>query len=123
MGSKFYLFLAFWTFLSQDPLDFIHMPFQRHKALLEDVAVQARMSWTAHTRQHLQGVGDIDREVLRQVLAKRSDEDCRILKHTITLASWANDKLCEAGFADSPRCELCGQTVQCHDIVCDRVGV
>ena len=97
---------------NQDPLDLVHMPYQLHKAQLEDVAVQARMSWTANTRQHLHGVGDIDRVVLRQVLAKRNDEDRRILNHTITLASWANDKLCEAGFVDSPRCELCGHDNQ-----------
>jgi hypothetical protein len=56
----------------------------------------------------LQEVGDIDRDVLRSSLGKRSTEDSRVLKYYLSQASWSNAKLYEAGLKDSPKCELCG---------------
>ena len=94
------------------PVDLFNMPHQCVKAQLSDIAAQARLGWAATTREHLLGVGDIDRAVLQQALSHRNAEECRILKHSMSLSSWANDKLCEAGFVASPRCELCGHENQ-----------
>ena len=88
------------------------MPHQCVKAQLSDIAAQARLGWAATTREHLLGVGDIDRAVLQQALSHRNAEECRILGHSMSLSGWANDKLCEAGFVASPRCELCGHENQ-----------
>ena len=95
-----------------DPLDVLNVPHQTLRAQLEQVAVEARTSWVATTREHLEGVGDIDRVVMTKALDKRSESEKRVLKHFMSLASWSNDKLCEAGFLSSPRCELCGHERQ-----------
>ena len=60
----------------------------------------------------MRGVGDIDREALRGAIKIRNDEDSRILNHRLSLASWSNAKLFEAGFRDNPSCELCGCSKQ-----------
>ena len=71
------------------------------------------MRWASSTREILIGVTDIDREVLRLALKKRDDaEERRILKYYLSLSSWSNDKLCQAGFLESPKCELCGDPNQ-----------
>ena len=33
-------------------------------------------------------------------------------KENLSLSSWSNDKLCQAGFLESPKCELCGDPNQ-----------
>ena len=90
----------------------LNVPYQTLRSQLEQVAVEARTGWVATTREHLEGVGDMDRVVMTKALDKRSYDEKRVLKHFMSLASWSNDKLCEAGFVPSPECELCGHERQ-----------
>ena len=92
----------------QQPMELLSMPFQQVKPQITNLAVEARTRWVATTRSDLVGLKDLDREALKMALKKRKGDDLRILKHSISLSSWANDKLYDAGQSKTRACELCG---------------
>ena len=94
------------------PLDLLSTPYQNLKPLAMQIAADARMAYAATTRKALEGLKEIDREVLRKALAHRGEEDRRVLQHILSLSSQCNDTMFEAGQTDSRACEFCGAPVQ-----------
>jgi hypothetical protein len=93
-------------------VDLFNTPIQQLRVELSTCAVQARMQHVSRTRSDLSDIGDIDRDALAAALSKRDAEESRILKHCLSLSSWSNDKLFEAGQATSPACQFCGHGAQ-----------
>ena len=94
------------------PIEVTHMPYQQLAPQISSLAAEARMEWASTTRADLKNIGDIDREALTKALRGRPTGDQRILKHSISLSSWSNEKLFEAGQSNSKACELCGCPTQ-----------
>ena len=96
-------------------LDIINIPSQHVNGMLEHRATDARLRWAATIRKDLKYTESLDREVLRGATKGRDMEEARILKHYMSLASWDNDKLYDAGQVDSRECELCGHHTRTHE--------
>ena len=93
-------------------IDLFNTPIQQLQFELSRCAMQARMWHASRIRTDLSGTQDIDRDAIRQALSKRDLEESRILKHCMSLSSWANEHLFQAGQALSPACQFCGNAKQ-----------
>ena len=96
-------------------LDIINIPSQHVNGMFEHRATDARLRWAATIRKDLKYTESLDREVLRGATKGRDMEEARILKHYMSLASWDNDKLYDAGQVDSRECEVCGHHTRTHE--------
>ena len=68
----------------------------------------------------LQDLGELDREVLKKSFEGRDTSEIPSLHYHLSLSSWANQKLYEAGVCESPARDLCGCVSQTTThLMCD----
>jgi hypothetical protein len=93
----------------------LNAPSQRIRGLLQELATDARLEYASTQRSCLEGLGGMDREVFQCSISKRTGEERRQLHHLCTLSSWDNEKLYDAGQAESTTCDLCLEVKQTTD--------
>ena len=101
-------------------IDLINTPIQQLQFELSRCAEQAPMWHASRIRTALSGIQGIDRDAIRQALAKRDLKESRILKHCMSVSSWANEHLFQAGQAGSLACQFCGHPKQTRHLIHER---
>ncbi len=84
-----------------------NMPWQHFKKAVTGIMVRDRTRKAALTRKHLDGLGEIDADMLKECVNKLGEKEQRVLTHTATGAAWSDVNLADIGKGDG-KCRHCG---------------
>ena len=110
-------------------VDVLNMPWQHLKKAVADIAIRKRNKNAAEQRTHLQGLQEVDTQMVHRIVNSMGDKEKKVYRHISSGGAWAENHLEDIGLSNGV-CRHCGKKVndishvlwQCGEISKHRVN-